>query len=149
MTAARGLSLVLVVLCGPSRLEAACTVSATAVNFGTYDVFETTPDTSTGAIAYHCGTKDKNVQIAISKGSSSTFSPRRMNNGAEALTYNLYQDAAFSVIWGDGTNGTGVFTTANPPNNQDVNLPVYGRIPSQQDVSVGNYSDTVIVTISF
>jgi spore coat protein U-like protein len=150
MTAAgRLLPIVLMLLCGASRLEAACTVSATAVSFGTYDVFVTTPNTSTGTITYHCGNKDRNIQIAISKGSSTTFSPRTLRNGAETLAYNLYRDAAFSVILGDGTGGTGVFADANPPNNLDVNLTVYGRIPAQQDVSVGSYSDTVIVTISF
>jgi spore coat protein U-like protein len=30
-----------------------------------------------------------------------------------------------------------------------VNVPVYGRIPALQDVSAGNYADTVVAVINF
>jgi spore coat protein U-like protein len=65
------------------------------------------------------------------------------------LEYNLYRDAAFSAIWGDGTSGTTTYTIRNPPNNQDVVLTVYGRVPALQDVATGSYADAVIVTINF
>ncbi len=65
------------------------------------------------------------------------------------LTYNLYRNAGRTNIWGDGTGGTSVYTRANPPNDSNVNLTIYGRIPAQQDVSAGNYSDTVSAVINF
>jgi spore coat protein U-like protein len=131
------------------RAEAACTVSTTGASFGTYDVFNSSADASTGTITYRCGGADKDVLITLSKGSSSTFTPRTLRNGAEVLEYNLYRDAAFSTIWGDGTSGTTTYTIRNPPNNQDVILTVYGRVPALQDVATGSYVDSVMVTINF
>jgi spore coat protein U-like protein len=131
------------------RVEASCTVSTTGMSFGNYDVFSPSADTSTGTITYRCGNSDNDIVITISKGSSTTFNPRTLRNGAEVLQYNLFRDAASSTVWGDGTPGTGTYTIHNPPNNQDVNLTVFGKAPALQDVAVGSYVDTVIVTISF
>ena len=72
-----------------------------------------------------------------------------MKKGAETLTYNLFRDAAFTTVWGDGSGTTGQYQIGNPPNNTDVPLTVYGRVPALQDVSAGSYSDTVIATINF
>lgn len=131
------------------RAEGACTVSTTGASFGTYDVFNTSANASTGTITYRCGTSDKDILITLSKGSSSTFTTRTLTNGTELLEYNLYRDATFSSIWGDGTSGTTTYTIRNPPNNQDVILTVYGKVPALQDVATGSYADAVIVTINF
>ena len=130
------------------RAEGACTVSTTGASFGTYDVFNTSANASTGTITYRCGNSDKDILITLSKGSSSTFTTRTLTNGTEVLEYNLYRDATFSSIWGDGTSGTATYTLRNPP-NQDVILTVYGRVPALQDVATGSYADAVIVTINF
>ena len=95
------------------------------------------------AIAAH------DVVVSLSKGASSTFSPRTMMMGSEVLSYNLYRDAARTSIWGDGTAGTSTYTNANPPNNTAINITVYGRVPAGQDVSAGAYSDTVSAVINF
>ena len=50
-------------------------------------------------------------------------------------------------MWGDGSGGTTTYFIKNPPNNQDVMLVVFGRITAAQDVGVGNYTDTVVVTL--
>jgi len=131
-----------------SAQSPSCTISVTAVAFGTYNVFTTTADDSTGTITYSCNTTARNISIALSDGSSSTFSPRTLRKGSEILQYNLYRNAARTNIWGDGTGGTSVYTRANPPNG-NVSLTIYGRIPAQQDVSAGNYSDTVSAVINF
>ena len=131
------------------RAEAACTISTTAVSFGTYDVFNGSATTSTGTITYKCGNADHNITITVSTGSSGTFANRTMKKGAESLTYNLYRDAAFATVWGDGSGTTGTYQINNPPNNLNVNLTVYGRVLALQDVSAGSYSDTVIATVNF
>jgi spore coat protein U-like protein len=141
-----GAAVALAALAG--HAEAACTVSATAVTFSAYNVFAAGANTANGTVTYRCGSADRNILISISTGSSSSFTPRTLKNGTESLNYNLYLDAAFATIWGDGSGGTGDYTKSNPPNT-DVNLTVFGRIPALQDVSVGSYSDTVVVTINF
>jgi spore coat protein U-like protein len=126
-----------------------CTISVTSVAFGTYNVFTSTADDSTGTITYRCNSAAANISVSLSNGSSTTFSPRTLRQGSETLQYNLYLNAARTQIWGDGTGGTSVYTQANPPNNSNVNLTIYGRIPAQQDVSAGNYTDTVSAVINF
>lgn len=126
-----------------------CTISATSVNFGNYNVFNGTALDSTGTITYRCNAAASNITIALSKGLSSTYNPRQMSKGAEALAYNLYQNSARTTVWGDGTGGTFIYFRANPPNNSNVNLTVYGRVPAGQDVSAGTFNDTVSATINF
>lgn len=142
------LAIVALLLCaGAHRAEAACTLSATAVAFGTYDVFQAGPTDSTGTITYRCGNSDRNIRIAISAGSG-TFANRTLKRVSEDLLYNLFY-GGFTQVWGDGTGGTTTYFENNPPNNKDVVLTVYGRITAGQDVSVGNYTDTVVVTLEY
>lgn len=133
-----------------SAAEAACTISTTAVSFGSYNVFAAAADDGTGQITYRCtGTPTPLVTIQLDKGGSSSFSPRQMRNGSEMLNFNLYLDSTRTTIWGDGTGGTQAYSQANPPNGQNINLSVFGRIPAGQDVSAGTYSATVTATIFF
>ena len=128
--------------------QASCTISATSIAFGNYNVFTTTPGDSTGTITFRCNSSAFNISISLSDGSSSTFNQRTLRNGSEVLNYNLYRNAARTTIWGDGTGGTSVYTNSNPPSS-NINVTVYGRIPAQQDVSAGSYSDTVSAVINF
>ena len=132
-----------------SAQAASCTISATSVNFGSYNVFNGTALDSTATITFNCNATAANITVTLSKGQSSTYNPRTMTKGAEVLNYNLYRNAARTTIWGDGSAGTGRYSSANPPNNTNVNLTVYGRIPAGQDVSAGSYGDTVAATINF
>lgn len=143
------LAAVLMVWGMSGRAEAACTISTTAVSFGSYDVFNASATTSTGTVTYRCGNADHNITITISTGSSGTYANRTMKKGAETLTYNLFRDATFTTVWGDGSGTTGQYSIGNPPNNTDVPLTVYGRVAALQDVSAGSYSDTVIATVNF
>jgi spore coat protein U-like protein len=135
---------------GARPAEAAkCTIVTTPVVFGTYNVFTVAPTDSTGTVVYNCNGGAKNVWITISRGTSSTFNPRQMAKGVERLGYNLYRDAPRSSVWGDLTGGTGVHLDPNPPNNSDISVTVYGRIPAGQDISAGAYADTVVLEINF
>jgi spore coat protein U-like protein len=153
MTWRRALIVFVVVGCGlyasDASAQASCTISATSVSFGSYNVFNGTALDSTGTVTFRCNNQSFNISVALTRGASSTYSPRTMLKGAEALNYNLYRNAARTTVWGDGTSGTSQYTNANPPNNSNVNLTVYGRIPAGQDVSAGGYSDTVTAVINF
>ena len=150
MTALRALAAAsCVLLAVASRAEAACTLSSTSISFGTYDVFQAAPTDSTGTVTYRCDNNDHGIRITISAGSSGTFTSRTLRGGAEAMGYNLFLDAAFTLVWGDGTGGTSAYFLHNPPNKKDVQVPVYSRIPAGQDVGVGNYSDTAMVTLEY
>jgi spore coat protein U-like protein len=146
--AAAVLAAVVSVVLGSARAEAACTLSATPMAFGAYNVFQAGPDDSTGTITYRCGNNDHNIRISISAGTSGTFANRTLKNGLETLQYNLFY-GGFTQVWGDGTSGTTTYFENNPPNGKDVVLTVYGRIAADQDVAIGNYTDTVVVTLNY
>ena len=133
-----------------SAAEAACTITTTAVNFGAYNVFATSPDDATGQITYRCtAPRPPLVQIHLDKGGAPSFNPRQMRQGSETLDFNLYLDSTRSTIWGDGTGGSQAYTQANPVPNSNINVNVFGRIPAGQDVSAGGYTATVTATIFF
>jgi spore coat protein U-like protein len=118
--------------------------------FGTYDVLVTTPLDTAGSIVYRCTQRDHNIMITLDRGGAASFATRRMVKGSEQLLYNLYLDAARTVIWGDGSGGTQALFVRNPQgNNQDIAVPIFGRIPARQDRGIGSYTDTIIVTLNF
>ena len=129
-----------------ARAAPQCWMFALPVAFGNYNPMSATPTDSVGNILYFCQ-GGASPAIAVSAGSAGSFSPRGMVAMGDVLAYNLYADAARTVVWGDGTSGSvtvpGV-TSAGP-----VNASIYGRIFPLQSVSAGNYSDTLIVTINF
>ena len=133
-----------------SSVEAACSLSSTSMVFGIYDVLVTTPLDTTGSVVYRCTQRDHNIMITLDRGGAVSFATRRMVKASEQLLYNLYIDAARTVIWGDGSGGTQAFFARNPQgNNQDLTVPIFGRIPARQDRGIGTYTDTIIVTLNF
>jgi spore coat protein U-like protein len=134
---------------GAANVDAACTISASGVSFGSYDVFVPAPTDSTGTVVYRCGNTDKDVRITLTTGSSGTFVARTLRKTSDQVVYNLFREAARTTVWGDGTGSTGYYFDRNPPNNQDVVVTVYGRIPALQDAAAGSYTDAVIVQVDF
>ena len=129
--------------------EAACTLSATGVAFGNYNVFTGAAVDSTGSVTYNCDNTTHDIVVTLSTGSSGTYTGRTLRSGANQLTYNLYTDAARTLVWGDGTGGTDMYSKHNPQNNRDVSITIYGRIAAGQDAAVGTYTDSVTATVNF
>lgn len=133
---------------------ASCSISATTVAFGSYDVFAARPTDSIGTITYRCTGMGNSgsVTIDLDGGVWGTVSQRRMARfywlGLEYLPYNLYLDPARTEVWGDGAALSG-YGPVDVPNGREVAVTVYGRIPAQQDVSAGMYFDYITVTINF
>jgi spore coat protein U-like protein len=132
-----------------------CNVSATAVNFGTYNPLSGSPNDATGTITVSCQVSLIGLfvswTIALNSGSSGNYGARQMRSGANSLSYNLYTSAARSSVWGDGTGGTTV-VSANPfliVGSNNVNYSVYGRISAGQDQAAGTYTDVITVTVTY
>jgi spore coat protein U-like protein len=141
-----------VLLSLPSDAFAACSVSASGVAFGTYNVFNAAPLDSTGTISFTCGILEwllnLPVSITLSTGQSNTYAVRTMRSGSEVLQYNLYLQP-YTVIWGNKTQGTGAYETRGPDLLRTYTVTVYGRVPAGQDVRAGTYTDTIVATINF
>jgi spore coat protein U-like protein len=139
-----------------------CTVSSTPVAFGIYDPLGTTPLDGSGQVTVDCRrTNSVAFVTSLSRGAAGSYAPRAMNSGGNSLQYNLYTNAARTIVFGDGTGGTSTvlcFTgvtlngcIGSNPSGQGRRavLPFYGRISAGQDAATGNYLDTVQVTIVF
>lgn len=136
-----------------------CLVSATGVAFGVYDTALTTPTDSTGNLTVRCthqggGATRVTYTVELSTGSSGTFAQRQMRSGTAVLRYNLFDSATYARVWGNGTGGSGLVAgsfVVNPGRftvNEFLH-PIYGRIPAQQAVDTGSYTDTILVTLTF
>ena len=65
------------------------------------------------------------------------------------LSYNIYLDAARTMVWGDGTGGSSYYSATGTGNAAPVSVIMYGGIPTQQNVGAGTYTDILVVTINF
>ena len=159
--ATAGVAAVALFAAAPALGGATCTVAATGVSFGAYVISLVTPTDSSGNVTVTCnyvppgGAVGVNITTALSTGISGTYSPRQMASGPARLNYNLFVDAARTFVWGNGLSGTRVATdsfTVGPGVGNGTRasaLPVYGRVPAQQLVGTGAYSDTIVVTVTF
>lgn len=160
----RLLSLLALLLCFSSLARAAedCTVSSTPVAFGAYDpVEQIAPLDGSGQVTVDCRGSGLSFVASLSPGATGSYAQRQMTAGAETLGYNLYLDAARTIVFGDGNGGTQTLqcttgvtasgcTGSNPGGaNRRAAWPIYGRIPAGQNVAAGLYSDTLQVTIVF
>jgi spore coat protein U-like protein len=122
---------------------AECEVSATGVSFGSYNPLDQMDLEGSGIVGVACDASTT-YSISLSSGRGS-FSSRAMTTGAHELLYNLYTAPTYTSIWGDGTGNT--VTVGTTGLNEEHT--VYGLIPSRQNAFVGNYVDTIVVTLTF
>ncbi len=140
-----------------TNVVAACTVSTTAIAFPSN--YTLTQSDGAGSILVTCttGTKyDGQIDAGANAGSATAYTNRKMANGANTLSYQIYSDSARSVAispyftstiasGGGVTMGTG--TTTATTNNHTI----YARIPANQttSVSANPVTDTLNVLITY
>jgi spore coat protein U-like protein len=127
----------------PALAHAECFLSVVNVSFGSYDTLSLSDSEITGGIVVNCD-MESTAQVTLSTGLGS-FDARRMQSGASLLFYNLFLDPARLTIWGDGSPGTSLLSI----NGTGGTYPVYARVPARQNVPVGEYADTITVTLTF
>jgi spore coat protein U-like protein len=113
--------------------------------FGNYDPIAAGPTDGSLQIAVRC-TRGVAATIGLSLGSNATGSTRRMTNGADFLSYELYKDPPRTIVWGN--SGADLLPYAAVSNGW-VNFTVQGRVSALQDVPVGSFTDTVTITVTF
>ena len=130
-----------------------CSMDSSPMAFGAYDGIVANASAALEATATIVSTCTSGAATLItmsagaSPGSGLAEAPvRRMTAGAgEYLVYQVYSDVTRKTVWGN-TVPTGIVTngTGSPQTHK-----VYGSIPSAQMVPEGDYSDQIIVTISY
>ena len=131
----------------------ACTVGAAALTFAPYDPTSSSDLESSAEITSNC-TYGGSAKITINEGgakhgdSSDAIPKRQManqNGNSSRLGYFLYQDSNRSVVLGNTTPTGKGFTAAQG----DTITTVFASIPHSQAASYGNYTDTVLVTLTY
>lgn len=118
-----------------------CNPTSSGISFG---VFAGSQITAVGSIALNCvGGSGSSYTLGLSTGSSGTYSARKVKSGAISLSYNLYLNAAFSQVWGDGSGGTSV-SSGSPV----VSVSVFAKLPAQTKPAPGTYTDTIIASLT-
>jgi spore coat protein U-like protein len=133
-----------------ANVAVSCTVSATILDFGTYDRTATSPLTAQSNIQVNC-TSGAIWELALDKGlHGADVATRAMANDtapAVLLNYAIFADPARTINWGE-TVGTDTVSGTGTGVVQDIGA--YGQIPALQSAATaGGYSDTITATLSF
>jgi spore coat protein U-like protein len=133
-----------------ARAEVCSITSVTGVAFGAYDVFDPSPVSSAGAVTYVCTAVQPLDRVVIElDGVTDAATLRAMTAGSHTLGYQLYLDAARTLVWGTGGGGTASYGPILPSDGVSTVVPIYGALPARQDVATGSYGGTVVVTLQF
>jgi spore coat protein U-like protein len=149
-----------------AQVYGTCELSTSNLNFGT-PTLGNTYNYSNATVNTHC-TKNTPYTIALSY-SNTVVSVAGGGNGNETIplrslrlnssaqdnnyiNYSIYQDAAMTREWGDGTTGsdgqaTQVVNTSGT--GSDQNFVTYGKLYTGTYVTPGDYSAVETVTVSY
>ncbi|AEB58740.1 Csu type fimbrial protein [Ectopseudomonas mendocina] len=126
-----------------------------SISFGSISTLPSNLDAAStpgnGSIVLQCSPGTA-VSISLNAGlnASSVGGGRYLARGAERLRYQLYQDAARSLIWGDGSNGGTRLSVNFPVGSATQTYTVYARLFAVSPLpSAGIYTDTITVTVSY
>jgi spore coat protein U-like protein len=133
-----------------ASVTANCVITAGTLPFGAYDpvVANAAADLNgAGTFTVACTKNAASVWIGMNTGANASGAQRRMKDaGTDYLNYELYSDAGRTTVWGN-TQATGLAYSSTGKAPATIN--VYGRVPQNQDVAVGAYTDTVVMTVNF
>jgi spore coat protein U-like protein len=71
----------------------------------------------------------------------------KLVSGDDYLSYDLYQDAIHTTLW--GTAGENLLVPPVAQDKQPRTFFIFGRIFPAQDVTAGDYTDTVVAIVNF
>jgi len=141
------LCLLLLPLAADAQGTGACNVLGAGIHCSEYNALDEGYAYMDGWITVKCDAP-ATVTIAIGPGASGNTVNRTMTMpGANPLRYNLYTDPARKRLWGDGT--TGAMVTVEVSANEEVYVSFYGRIDPDQPTSIGGYSDSPAITLTW
>jgi spore coat protein U-like protein len=125
-----------------------CAVTTTNLDFGAQTSLASAM-LATNSIYITC-TPGTAYTIGMSNGTSGATSPalRKMTNATttDFVGYGIYLDAARTQVWGNGVTGAMPSTTGN---GLAQSFTGYGLVPAQATPTPLDYTDTVIVTITY
>lgn len=148
----RGLLLAWAGLVGLAGAHAGtCNLTGGWVAFGAYKPGMVGNLDTLGVLALDCdGHVHAELSLSLGTGPGASYlGGRQMSQigGSGHVAYNIYADAARTLVLGDGTGGS---TTLQLSVKGDQVLPIFGRIPGlQRHVEAGLYADVLVATVSY
>jgi spore coat protein U-like protein len=125
-------------------VQSSCSLTGGTMSFGTYTSGQTSNLDTDGQLTF-ANCPIGNLVFELDGGGTGNINARKMTSGSSSLNYQLYRNTTRSAVFGTGSNAyTGIRLVAG-----GGTIPVYGRIAGSQNVSAGNYADTVNVTLTF
>ena len=126
-----------------ARVESGCSLVGGTLEFGVYESGQADDLDAQGTISYiNCaGT----LTFELDGGQSGDVNNREMTSIDDELTYQLFRNSSRTAIFGQDSQAQQLQLVQPLSGTIDV----YGRIPGDQVVSVGDYSDTVNITLTF
>lgn len=136
-----------------ATVESNCEISANSLDFGKYDPLNNNDTTASTSITLTCVKNTPVIGVELS--GVVAGGGRQMTNGAGTLNYQIYKAGDIAgapctpgslTVWGAGNDALkpGI---ANDASAKSYNL--CGIITAKQDVSAGNYKDTLKATVSY
>ena len=123
----------------------ACTIQAGTLTFAAYTGAAIQ---ATGTFTVNCTNNgDYTIALNAGAGTGASFATRYMMNGTYKLGYNIYTTTGDTTVWGDGTGSTATVAGVGTGSSQTIS--VYGAIPANEAAISGNYTDTVVATITY
>jgi spore coat protein U-like protein len=128
-----------------ASVDPVCSVTASTLSFLTVPV--STVVNANATINVTC-TTGATYEVGLDYGVNFVSTQRKLikTAGVAVIPYNLYQDAGYTIPWG---NSLEVDTKEGTGTGSAVPWTVYGQIPSQGTVTTGVYTDTVTVTVTY
>lgn len=125
----------------PSR----CSISVQDLLFGSYDPSSTISSNTVGQFSVNCtGTARLSISVGPSR-TTGSISDRRMRHRSrtDTIAYNLFLDPAHNRLWGDSAVGSPLNITVTGRYSGQI----FGQMLAGQDAWVGDYDDTVTITV--
>jgi spore coat protein U-like protein len=133
-----------------ANVAAACTVTASNLDFGTVNPLGGAVDQSAPLTVACTSTTAYTVGLSAGTTTGSTLTQRLMASGASFINYNLYTDAARGNVWGNSAASPSWVSGTGSGLGTPQTLTVYGRIPSQPNLAAGSYLEpTISVTVTY
>lgn len=121
------------------------------MNFGSVDGTTGADETTDATLSWRCSA-GTNATISIDGGESNDETAREMtgDNNGSTLSYNIYQDAALSTLWGTGGNANTSLSGNGLGAGDSITTTIYGVIRQVDAESAvpDDYDDLVTITIA-
>ena len=133
-----------------AQILAECTVDTFSLNFGTYAPVGTNATNAlpgTATVNVRC-TKGTTGTVQLTAGQWFAGGTRNLRNTAgELLPYNLFRESTYATVWNLTDTVSATSTSRTVP--LGGGFTIYGRIPANEDVRAGSYTDTVQAIVNY